>query len=161
MSMKRPWLVLWIVIAMAVVIWIFFGNTIHAAYERHVMSSMKEDLPIGLSRLDAYSRIKAHGLVAFNWMYLRENVEHSDEWPQPSQTIHFRVLGHTMFVWPFPEMPVERPIDVQHPWVRIEFVLDSPSFFCVNKAILKILFDKSDRISQVQELPIRQECTPL
>jgi hypothetical protein len=124
------------VAAAAIAVWIFFGNTILATYERRAMSLMNNDLPIGLSRAQAYKRIKAHGMVAFNFNYLREvenppgsftTIEHSDEWPQPGQAVHFRVIRHPKFV----EMvgPVEAPFDIQHPFVRIEFTFGQPSYF--------------------------------
>lgn len=112
------------------------------------MARLRADLPAGLSRQEAYARIRKYGLVAMNPDYVRMRplgpveISASDgSWPSANQTIP-----------PDPLNPHWKPNDVnpRHPWVDISHGMGSV-VVCSYDTHLHVDFDSLDRISKISQ----------
>ena len=171
-----------VLLAVLLVVWVVGYYTLSPSvlgnWNRNQMESLRSDLPLGLTRTEAYARIRAHRQIAINPYYDRwtkqpdgtyldegyrqvphgfggpslEKVESIEEWPTPAiDPPGHRVPKELWYAWAWP--------NDEHPWVEIQYDMGSHEVFCTNTMNLRIDFDRSERISQVSEQP-QHECYP-
>jgi len=104
------------------------------------MSALKNVLKPGLARRDAYARIRAQELVAFN----RDVLPNDGDWPEPGSPVKIRDKGN-----PF------GPTTRAHPYAIVSI---SEPGICLWSGDIAIYFDQKDRISHIREDKPSQEC---
>lgn len=139
------------------------------AWNGRQMEVFRSELPVGLTRTEAYARIRARHMIAFNPSYDRwdkqpDGTYASESWRKESNGT--RELVHDVQQWPTPtfEPPkIKIPRNMwypdawpneAHPWAQIAFDMGSNSLFCSNTTYLRIDFDNNERISRVSEKPV-------
>jgi hypothetical protein len=160
---RVPWLSIFVLVVVSAFIFtpmtfldpIFRGWTrIVLVRQQFEMTSMLKDLRPGLSRDEAYARIKAHWQVAYNQNYGRWGsgsfegmvVDGSDAWPSPGQSM----LPHNDYDVP--------PISIRHPYVYVAFEGSEGLPICLSASRLKISFDDHDKISRIVIIPSQVHC---
>ena len=166
MKSTRAWVVAIVVLlvlgAVAFVAYGYLSPKIAEAQARKVMAAMRADLPIGITRAEAYERIKAHHLIAYNGVYqtiknfppgcipvrnpnCQSMMTNAGEFPNPTDpALHEEWSAWTKF-------------DVMHPYVIINYPTGS-SMHCDYSAFQKIDFDKRDRVASVTDMPVTSKC---
>lgn len=129
------------------------------------MHEVEKQLPFGLTREEAYSRLRTNGLVAENYQYSHFRlvrglfgktvwvpVDHG-EWPAPSETypptVEDLYLGRNQSRHSPPQPPVYVSFGGGY-WTLIGN--------CGYETWLYIGFDPSDRISKTKEIVDRRPC---
>jgi hypothetical protein len=137
------------------------------------MALLRAKLAPGMTRAEAYGRIRSFHRVAVNPFY--------DRWDKlpngtfVSETYRTEPNGNTVRIrddvqqWPIPTyVPPKNRIPRRlwfpwawpnhaHPWVEVVYDMGSIEPFCSNATHLRVDFDSRDRISEVQEKPV-QDC---
>jgi len=112
----------------------------------------------GMPRSAVYEYLKSQHRVGFNINYVRYQstgprssvlIENSDEWPEPKEKMDYiEIDGHILIAG---TNTPELPLDVDHPFVEVKFIVGYSGLLCEDDVYLKILFDKNDLVSDVEQ----------